>query len=178
MMELLNLLWGLVSNFFFLRLGINSSKEGTTKIIKAIQDVKELGLDKSITQRIQSLDDYWEGIVNQQDGPDGEPIKLSITVRLEVNSLQNIRANFWYYWSDVKTTLEAEGQAVDNRIIVLQFKDANKRVIRFGTFMFDFDHLGESLDGHFVAYAAERKAIVTGSVTLYRRLRQYDRQSY
>jgi len=178
MMELLNLLWGLVSSFFFLRLGISSSKEGTTKILEAIQDKKEPGLDQSFTQRIKSLDDYWEGIVNQQDGPYGKPIELSLTVRLEVSSLQNIRAKLWYYWEDVKTTLEAEGQAVDNRIIVLHFKDANKRVIRFGTFMFDFDHLGESLDGNFVAYAAERKAIVTGSVTLYRKLRQYDRQSY
>jgi hypothetical protein len=70
--------------------------------------------------------------------------------------------------------LEAEGKAFDNRIIVLEFKDANKNVIRFGTFMFDFDHLGESLEGHFVAYAAERKAIVTGSVMLYREHRKHD----
>lgn len=178
MMEIFNLLWGLVSNFFFHRLGRNSSKADTTLLLQAIQDAKELSLNKSITQRIQSLDDYWEGIVNQQDGPDGEPIKFSIKVRFDVNSSQNIRANFWYYWNNVKTSLEAEGQAVDNRIIVLQFKDANQRVIRFGTFMFDFDHLGESLDGHFVAYAAERKAIVTGSVTLYRSHRQYDSHSY
>ena len=168
MMELLNALWGLVSNFIFLILGRILSKEDTTKIINMIQGNKELDLDKSINQRIQSLDDYWEGIVKQQDGPAGVPIEFPIRVRLHYISLQKVRGKFSYYWNDNKTVLEAEGKAVDNRIIVLEFKDAKKSIIRFGTFMFDFDHLGESLDGHFVAYAAERKAIVTGSITLYR----------
>jgi hypothetical protein len=170
MMELLNFLWGLVSSFFFLILGRILSKQDMKGLETALQGTKELDLDETITQRIEGLDDYWEGTVHQQDGPGGEPIEFPIKVRFYVNSLQKVRGKFSYNWNDKKTVLEAKGKAVDNRIIVLEFKDANKNVIRFGTFMFDFDQLGEYLDGHFVAYAAERKAIVTGSVTLYRKL--------
>jgi hypothetical protein len=168
MMELLNALWGLVSTLFSLIFGRIWSKKDAKKIMDMIQGAKELDLDKTITQRIQSLDGYWKGTVNQQDGPDGVPIEFPIGVIFHYISLQKVRGTFSYYWNDNKTVLEPEGKAVDNRIIVLEFKDAKKSIIRFGTFMFDFDHLGESLDGHFVAYAAERKAIVTGSVTLFR----------
>ena len=174
MMELLNYLWELVSNFFFIVLGRFLSKKDTKEIVETIKGTKKLDPDQSIDQRIQSLDDLWEGTVYQQDGPEGRPIKFPLKVRFYYISLQKVRGKFCYFWDDIKTVLEAEGKAVDNRIIVLEFKDANKSVIRFGTFMFDFDDRGESLDGHFVAYAAERKAIVTGRVTLYRVLKKYD----
>jgi hypothetical protein len=167
MMELLSLLLGLVSNLFTIILGVFSWMKDKSKIPPG---TKVVDLDKSINQRIQSLDDYWKGTVNQQDGPDGVPIEFHIRVRFYANSLPKLSGKFCYYWKDKETVLEAEGKAFDNRIIVLEFKDANKSVIRFGTFMFDFDHLGESLEGHFIAYAAERKAIVTGSAPTVRKV--------
>jgi hypothetical protein len=156
MIELLNHILELVASFLLILRRIWRGKD-TQKI---------LDFDNSFIHRIQSLEDQWAGTVYQQDGPEGVPIEFPIRVIFEVLSLQKIRGKFWYYWNDTKTLLEAEGKAVDNRIIVLEFKDANKSVIRFGTFMFDFDHLGGSLEGYFVAYAAERKAIVTGSLML------------
>jgi len=137
MMELLNHLWGLVSSFFFLVLGRFLSKKDTEEIKDAINGANGLDSDQSFNQRIQSLDDLWEGTVNQQDGPDGKPIEFPIKVRFYI-SLQKVRGKFCFFWNDIKTVLEAEGKAVDNRIIVLEFKDANKSVIRFGTFMFDW----------------------------------------
>jgi hypothetical protein len=174
MMEILNALWGLVTTLFFYILGKRSSGKDKEDIIKVLRDTRKSGLHESIIQRIQGLEGYWEGTVNQQDGPDGVPIEFPIDVTFDVISWQDIRGEFRYSYKGVKTVLEAIGEAIDNRIINLQFIDINKSVIRFGTFMLDFGHLGESLDGHFVAYAAERKAIVTGRVTLYRVYRNYD----
>jgi hypothetical protein len=174
MMELLNLLWGWVNPILFFIIGKKTSGKDKEDIIKIFRDTKKSGLYESIIQRIQRLDGYWLGTVYQQDGPGGEPLDIPIEVTFDVISLQEIRGKFLYSYKGVKTVLEAVGEAIDNRIINLRFIDTNKSVIRFGTFMLDFGHLGESLDGHFVAYAAERKAIVTGRITLYRECRNYD----
>ena len=158
MLELLNHILELVSSFILILRRIRRGKDPK----------KILDFDNSTIHRIQSLEDQWVGTVYQQHGPEGKPIDFPISVIFEVLSLQKIRGKFWYPWDHTKTVLEAEGKAVDNRIIVLEFKDANKSIIRFGTFMFEFDHSGRSLDGYFVAYEAETKAIVTGNLMLHR----------
>jgi hypothetical protein len=112
MMELLNALLGLASNLFTLILGVFFSKKDTTKIVDAIQGTKVLDFDKSINQRIQSLDDYWEGTVNQQDGPGGVPIEFHIRARFYANSLQKLSGKFCYYWKDKQTVLLASPEVV------------------------------------------------------------------
>lgn len=152
-----------------------TEKKTTRKLEQILESIRKQGSHDFNTQRIRCLQGVWMGNVVQQDGPKGHPIDFPLEARLEVTSLQEVVGHLIYTFDDVITTLDIQGKAMDNRVIVLYFFDANKSIMRFGTIMLELSALANALDGHFVAYAAETDAIVTGEIMLIKESSKCDR---
>lgn len=157
---------GIVLAYVTYLYGEKTARE-TMRRLQQIQDsIRNQGSHEFNIERIRCLHGLWKGNVNQQNGPGGVPIKFPLEARMEVTSAQEIVGCFRYTFDEIITNLEIRGKAMDNRIIVLYFFDSNKSIMRFGTIMLELSALAHALDGHFVAYAAETDAIVTGEVKL------------
>ena len=137
----------------------------STKEIK-----KDILLNKNYynisNERIEALNGQWKGIGYQEIAPNGVPLELPVFANLKVIDGYKIKGTLSYVYENEETILESSGNAMDNKYIVITYADKKHNIIRYGTFMFELNSLGNELKGHFVAHAAEMEGLVTGDIIL------------
>ncbi len=109
----------------------------------------------------RSVAGHWEGHVDQTKGPDGEPIRFEVSMNLEADH-RIISGEMKFAWADHLTVLNVTGGSLDDRHVKLEYEDADKQIIRYGTIMLRLAADARTLAGKFVGYGTEVDGLIDG----------------
>ncbi|CAN2049440.1 hypothetical protein GMMP1_730030 [Candidatus Magnetomoraceae bacterium gMMP-1] len=135
-----------------------------------IPQIDKMKLHQFSQKRLYATEGDWVGEFYQPEGPDKQPLRISIKVTINAQD-KKYTGTTKYTYNDEKTELDIVGTAMDQNHIRFDYFDSKGHIIRYGSVLLRLSDDAKQLNGHFVAYAAEMQETVTGRVSLKKKYR-------
>jgi hypothetical protein len=137
----------------------------TTAVIRHWLEQRQSIYKSLPPRRREAISGRWVGKVYQAEGPYGPPIEFDMEFDLNTDGTK-IEGEGLFEWEGKQITLEISGGYIDDYYLKLEYKDADYKVLRYGTFFFQISPDAQKLGGKFVGYAAEKGGLIYGDIEM------------
>ncbi|TAN42586.1 MAG: hypothetical protein EPN22_12530 [Nitrospirae bacterium] len=135
----------------------------------ASKAIEYRGLYNIPKPRRDALKGRWEGTAAQHAGPEGPPSEYRVVIQFSI-FWKFVRGVAFYELDNQKTHLKLFGGFYDNHILRLNYRNERAAVIQYGLVLLDFSSDTNQLNGSFLGYGHVHEQIVTGEISLERKL--------
>jgi len=119
-------------------------------------------------RRRDAISGHWDGRVYQAEGPSGPPIEFDVEIRLNTDGMK-VEGEGYFEWEGRATKVLITGGYIDDYYLKLEYKDADYRILRYGTFLLQISPDVRRIVGRFLGYAAEKEGLIYGKIELLRK---------
>jgi hypothetical protein len=136
--------------------------EAQTKLIKLLKD-----LISPQVRRTDVLRGVWTGMLDQPEGPWGQPLKLNSRLML-TSGRQELTGRLIIDHinpdEDITNTFKVNGVFSYERFVQLNYTSENPMMIQFGAMLCELDDTGRKMSGKLIGYGSISRKIISGSL--------------
>ena len=129
-----------------------------------------IGLIWPHVRRTKSLSGTWTGILDQHEGPSGQPLRCNVLFKLTTERQNLIGTaiidNIIPYAGVTELNLKLNGVVSHERFVQLNYNSENPIMIQFGAVLCELSDTGREMSGKIIGYGLLTRRIISGSLEL------------
>ena len=123
-------------------------------------------LDHISPGRRKALVGTWEGVAQQEFGPDGKPVNLKATMTFTTSRKLVIGEGTYRLPDDSQARFRFSGGFLHDRFLRFNYTSAEAGVIQFGSIILELSPDAKEFRGRFQGFGVQTKRMVYGDVVL------------